>query len=84
MISIEEKGRRPRNGWKIYAVVTAVLISFLIGLLIGMDTTTVSFKGLPDDAVIHFEVDKGEGAEKKEENKTECAEEKETEVQDNR
>lgn len=38
------------------------LSAFHLGFTAGKDVTTISFTGLPDDAVIHFEVDKG-GAE---------------------
>ena len=45
-----------------YIIILAALISattaFLLGLLAGRDTTVISFRGLPDSAVIHFEVDK--------------------------
>ena len=45
-----------------YIIILAALLitgmAFILGLLAGRDTTVVSFRGLPDDAVIHFEVDK--------------------------
>jgi hypothetical protein len=33
--------------------------AFFLGYSAGKDTTSFSFEGLPEDAVIHFEVDKG-------------------------
>ena len=33
--------------------------SFFLGYSAGKDETSFSFQGLPEDAVIHFEVDKG-------------------------
>ena len=45
-----------------YIIILAALIiaatAFLLGLLAGRDTTVISFRGLPDNTVIHFEVDK--------------------------
>ncbi len=45
-----------------YIIILAALLltgtAFIFGLLAGRDTTVVSFRGLPDDTVIHFEVEK--------------------------
>ena len=45
-----------------YIIILAAFIiattAFLLGLLAGRDTTIISFRGLLDSAVIHFEVDK--------------------------
>ena len=45
--------------WLIAIVVASLLFGFYFGYSIGKETTTLSFKGLPDDTVIHFEIDKG-------------------------
>ena len=46
-----------------YIIILAAIIigssAFLLGLLVGRDSTVISFRGLPDSAVIHFEVDHG-------------------------
>ena len=48
--------------WDYLLVLFCVLMfffsAFLLGYSAGKDTTTFSFEGLPEDAVIHFEVDK--------------------------
>lgn len=33
----------------------------LLGFHLGKDATVVTFRGMPDNAVIHMEIDKGEG-----------------------
>ena len=43
----------------ILIIIACLLAGFLIGLLIGRDSTTLSFRGLPEDTVIHFEINKG-------------------------
>ena len=49
--------------WDYFQVLFFVLMffffSFTLGYSAGKDTTSFSFEGLPEDAVIHFEVDKG-------------------------
>ena len=45
--------------WLIAIIAATFFISFYFGYSIGKETTTLSFKGLPDDTVIHFEIDKG-------------------------
>jgi hypothetical protein len=50
-----------------YAILICVFLAvflwgFLFGYSAGKDVTTFNFEGLPEDTVIHFEVDKG-GAE---------------------
>ena len=34
-------------------------LGFYIGFLCGRDTTVLTFSGMPEDAVIHVELDKG-------------------------
>ena len=46
-------------------LLVALLITstaFLLGFLAGRDSTVISFRGLPDNAVIHLEVDKEEAS----------------------
>ena len=49
-----------RKDQALIALFTLFLLSlaFLAGLFVGRDTTVVSFKGLPESTVIHFEVEK--------------------------
>ena len=49
---------RNRNYIIILAALIVAATAFLLGLLTGRDSTVISFRGLPDNAVIHFEVDK--------------------------
>ena len=50
-----------KKKWMILIAVAIFLAGFYAGLLSGRDTTVVRLKGMPDNAVIHFEVDKGAG-----------------------
>lgn len=43
----------------VFFVIMFFFFSFTLGYSAGKDVTTFSFEGLPEDAVIHFEVDKG-------------------------
>ena len=52
-----------KKNW-VLLVVAAVMvfwIGFYTGYLASRDVTVVSFQGMPNDAVIHFEVNKGAG-----------------------
>ena len=46
--------------WVVFFVLMFFFFSFSLGYNAGKDVTSISFDGLPEDAVIHFEVDKGE------------------------
>ena len=45
--------------WIVFIVLMFFFFSFSLGYSSGKDTTSFSFEGLPVDAVIHYEVDKG-------------------------
>ena len=46
---------------KFYIVLLILIImsAFSCGYFLGRDSTVVTFQGMPDDAVIHFEINKG-------------------------
>ena len=52
---------RIRNSTGISFLLCALLLGFTLGYYFGRDSTVVTFQGLPDETVIHFEVDKGGG-----------------------
>ena len=60
-IEAREKKRSQRTDRRVALALLALLImsSFLLGYLMGRETTVMSFRGLPDNAVIHFEVEEG-------------------------
>ena len=56
-----DKRMTRKREWVLPLLVALIIfgIGFYIGFLSGQDTTVLKFSGMPEDAVIHVELDKG-------------------------